>query len=61
MASVQSITDHLLGRPVADLIREQRAAGKTWPQVRDEIQTATGGAVNVTWQAVQLWGTPTVL
>ena len=55
MASVQSITDHLLGRPVADFIAERRAAGKTWPQVRDEIQSATGGAVNVTWQAVQIW------
>ena len=55
MATVQSIADHLLGRPVADFIAEQRAKGRTWPQVRDDINAATGGVVTVTRQAVQQW------
>ena len=55
MATVQSIADHLLGRPVADFIAERRAAGRNWREVRDDIQAATSGVVNVTRQAVQLW------
>lgn len=58
MATVQSIADHILGRPVADFIAEQRAKGRTWPQVRDDIHAATGGVVTVTRQAVQQWAAP---
>lgn len=51
----QRLADLLLGRPVIDLIAEQRIDGKTWPQIRDAIADATQGEIDVTWQAIQQW------
>lgn len=52
----QRLADLLLGRPVLDFITERRANGSTWPQIRDELRDATDGEIDVTWQAVQQWG-----
>ncbi len=52
---LQRLADLLLGRPVLDLIAEERTNGKTWPEIRDAICDATNGEIDVTWQAIQQW------
>lgn len=51
----QRLADVLLGRPVLDVIAEARAAGISWPQIRDLIRDSTDGEIDVTWQAIQQW------
>lgn len=51
----QRLADVLLGRPVLDLIAEMRAAGHSWPAIRDHLRDATDGEIDVTWQALQQW------
>lgn len=57
----QRLADLLLGRPVVEFIAERRANGTTWPQIRDELCDATDGEIDVTWQAVQQWGSQAVV
>lgn len=49
------LADLILGRPVVEFIGERRAAGQSWPAIRDALREATGGEIAITWQAVQQW------
>ncbi len=51
----QRLATLILGRDVLEFIADHRDAGKTWPEVRDLLQSATDGEIDVTYQALQQW------
>lgn len=42
-------------RDVLDFIDEQRAHGKSWPEIAQAIRDLTDGEVAVSRQAIQQW------
>ena len=51
----QALASHLLGRPVRDWIAEQRELGWSWRKIAADLDTATGGQVVVTHEALRGW------
>lgn len=54
----QRLATLILGRDVLAFIAELRDDGRTWPEVRDRLRDATGGEIDVTFQALQQWTRP---
>lgn len=52
----QRLASVILGRPVMDWIAEQRSSGHSWLTVATNLYDATDGEVDVSYEAVRLWG-----
>lgn len=46
-----------LGQPVHQWIAERRQAGKSWRHIARDLSEATNGEVDLTYEALRLWGT----
>jgi hypothetical protein len=46
---------YLLGRPVEDWIADRRASGRTWRQVSQDLEEATGGKIRAAAESVRSW------
>jgi hypothetical protein len=51
----QALASHILKRPVAEYLAEQRAAGLSWRRVAYELHRDTKGKVDISAQALRKW------
>ena len=46
----------LLGEPVDKWARELRSSGRSWRLIARDLYEATGGQIDVTYEALRRWG-----
>jgi hypothetical protein len=56
----QRLASVLLKRPVLEWVAEQRELGWTLRKIAADLNTLTGGAVDVTPETIRLWSMETV-
>jgi len=55
MTPNQRLAAVMLGEPVEQWIAKQRAEGKPWRTVADDLRTRTNGQVDVSHEALRRW------
>lgn len=55
LTPTQRLAGHLLGRPLAEFVAEQRRGGRSWRLVARDVLEATEGEIDVTGETLRGW------